>query len=84
MPIEIGKAITPQPCSFCHKLPNLDDAQIIDSGQTAFICRDCLLLGLDIITTNSLNLRAAYFSFILVAKALSPVAWAMKQLGISN
>jgi hypothetical protein len=62
----------------------LDDQQIGVLDQSAFICKDCLLLGLDLITTNSLNLRPAYFSFILVAKLLSPVAWAAKQLKFSN
>jgi hypothetical protein len=85
MPLEIGKGTLPQPCNFCHKMPmGLDDQQIGVLDQSAFICKDCLLLGLDLITTNSLNLRPAYFSFILVAKLLSPVAWAAKQLKFSN
>ena len=85
MPLEIGKAIEPQPCNFCHKMPmGLDDQQIGVLDQSAFICKDCLLLSLDLITANSLNLRPAYLSFILVAKVLSPVAWVAKQLRISN
>lgn len=63
---------------------NLDDLQIGAVDESAFICKECLLSGLDVFTMNSLNFRPAYFSFILVAKALWPVAWAAKQLGISN
>ena len=85
MPLEKGKATEPQPCNFCHKLPrDLDDEQIVAVDQSAFICKNCLLLGLDILTTNSLNLRPAYLSFVLIAKVLSPVARAAKQLGFSN
>jgi ClpX C4-type zinc finger len=61
-------------CSFCGK--SQDEVRKIVAGpDKVFICDECVVLSLQIISEESgLNLRAAYFSFIFVAKLLYPLA----------
>jgi len=49
-----------------------------------FICDECAILSVDIISSQSLNLRVAYFSFVLVAKLLYPLSWLADQVRIAK
>ena len=59
-------------CSFCGK--SQDEVRKLIAGPTVYICDECVILSLKIISQEGLNLRAAYFSFELVAKFLYPIA----------
>jgi len=61
-------------CSFCGK--SQDEVRKIVAGPNkVFICDECVVLSLQITCEEgALNERAAYFSFIFVAKLLSPIA----------
>jgi ClpX C4-type zinc finger protein len=60
-------------CSFCGK--SQDQVRKIVAGPKVFICDECVVLALEITCEEGgLNERAAYFSFIFVAKLLSPIA----------
>ena len=61
-------------CSFCGK--SQDEVRKIVAGpKEIFICDECVVLCLQITCEEGgLNERAAYFSFIFVAKLLYPIA----------
>ncbi|HUY27128.1 MAG TPA: ClpX C4-type zinc finger protein [Candidatus Binataceae bacterium] len=67
--VESGKVI----CSFCGK-SQAEVRKIVSGPNGVFICDECVVLCLQIISCDGLNLRAAYFSFEFVAKLLFPVA----------
>lgn len=58
-----------------------DQVRKLIAGPTVYICDNCAILCLEIISRESWNLRAAYFSFGFVAKLLDPIArvfWSKK------
>jgi len=61
-------------CSFCGK--SQDEVRKLVSGpNNIFICDECVFLCLQITSEHGgLHERAAYYSFIFVAKLLYPVA----------
>jgi ClpX C4-type zinc finger len=60
-------------CSFCGK--SRDQVRCLIAGPTVFICDECTVLCLQIISEQgSLNLRAGYFAFEFVAKLLWPIS----------
>jgi len=60
-------------CSFCSKSNN-EVRKMVAGPKSVFICDECVVLCLQIVSREGLNLRAAYFSFESVAKLLYPVA----------
>jgi ATP-dependent protease Clp ATPase subunit len=59
-------------CSFCGK--NQAEVRRLIAGPTVYICDNCAILCLQIISEDSWHLRVSYFSFQFVAQLLSPVA----------
>jgi hypothetical protein len=60
-------------CSFCGK--SQSQVQVLIAGPTVFICDQCTVLCLQILSEQApLNLRAGYFAFQLAAKALWPIS----------
>jgi len=58
-------------CSFCGKSRN--EVRQLIARPAVFICDDCVCLSLNKISKESLNLRAASWSFEVVAKLLYPI-----------
>ena len=60
-------------CSFCGK--SQDQVRRLIAGPTVFICDECTVLCLEILTDEGpLDLRAGYFAFQFVAKLLWPIS----------
>jgi predicted amidophosphoribosyltransferase len=60
-------------CSFCGK--RQDEVRTLIAGPTVYICDECTLLCLQILSEKGeLNLRAGYFAFEFVAKLLWPIS----------
>ena len=67
-----GSNLPPVHCSFCGKTQ--EQVRTVVSGPNAvFICDECVIISLGIISRTRLNLRAAYFAFELIARVLHPV-----------
>ena len=60
-------------CSFCGKSQG-EVRKMVSGPNGVFICDECVVICLQVISREGLNLRAAYFSFEAVAKLLYPVA----------
>ncbi|HUY37469.1 MAG TPA: ClpX C4-type zinc finger protein [Candidatus Binataceae bacterium] len=58
-------------CSFCGK-PHAAVRKMVNGPNGVFICDECIVLCLQIVSREGLNLRFAYFSFEFVAKLLYP------------
>jgi hypothetical protein len=66
---EAGKLV----CSFCGK--RQDEVRTLIAGPTIFICDECTILCLQILSEKGgWNLRAGYFAFEFVAKLLWPIS----------
>ena len=69
-------------CSFCQKSQN--EVRKLIAGPTVYICDECSILCLQIISREGLNLRAAYFCFEFVARLLYPIALLFDRSDKSN
>jgi len=68
-----GAEATEAICSFCGKSQG-DVRKMVSGPKNIFICDECVVLCLQIVSRDGLNVRIAYFSFEFVAKLLYPVA----------
>jgi hypothetical protein len=59
-------------CSFCSKTQN-QVRRMISGPDSVFICDECVILSLQIISEGSFSLHAAYFGFEAIAKLLYPL-----------
>jgi ATP-dependent protease Clp ATPase subunit len=59
-------------CSFCG-MSQAEVSRLI-AGPTVYICDNCAILCLQIISEDSWHLRVSYLSFQFVAKLLYPAA----------
>jgi ATP-dependent protease Clp ATPase subunit len=73
-------------CSFCGQSEEKVNISVHGAGGSEFasICDECIYLSLNIISSERVNLRAAYFGYELIAKLLSPVAWLADQLHLAR
>jgi ClpX C4-type zinc finger len=74
-------------CSFCaqsdKEVSITVHAHAVGSERIS-ICDNCIYLSLNIISSERVNLRAAYSGYEFIAKLLSPVAWLADQLHMAR
>jgi hypothetical protein len=73
-------------CSFCGQSEKEVPIRVHGaiSSEHASMCDQCIDLSLNIISSERVNLRAAYFGYKFIAKLLSPIAWLADQLHIAR
>ncbi len=81
--LKANSAETHAGCSFCGKTVE-EVRRLIIGPNSVFICDECVILSLQIISETSFNLRAAYFGFQAIAKLLYPLALWFDRKGKSN